>query len=334
MKLTRTILPIAAVAALLMTTACSSGGPTQDASGADCVAPGDASKSIELSGETGAELKLKSKTPVRTETTERSVITEGKGAVVAEGDAITYSITVFNGATGKILEADDGAGNMMPMANQDIEGVFSAAAGSDPLAGGVLSCATEGQRAVAVVPLASILNGSTPEDAGVPDMTEKDAIVVAVDTTKITRGDGAAASGAEDEIVCEKLDKRDEQYPKVDLGDGASEPKITIPECMEPPTDLEMQVLEEGDGAVVAEGDEIMTNYVGVDWNGAVRFDGNWSETGIPFSTEKGKLIEGFRSAMIGQKIGSTILVTMPSDQGYNDGMTRTFVLQLVEKSA
>ena len=35
---------------------------------------------------------------------------------------------------------------------------------------------------------------------------------------------------------------------------------------------------------------------------------------------------------MIGQKIGSTILVTMPSELGYNDGEVRTFVLQLVSE--
>lgn len=34
---------------------------------------------------------------------------------------------------------------------------------------------------------------------------------------------------------------------------------------------------------------------------------------------------------MVGQKVGSVILVTMPPELGYNDGMTRTFVLELVD---
>ena len=67
-----------------------------------------------------------------------------------------------------------------------------------------------------------------------------------------------------------------------------------------------------------------------MDWNGAERFDGSWTDTGMAFSTAEGALIDGFRQAMIGQKIGSIILVTLPPELGYNDGMTRTFVLQLV----
>src|SRR5690606_36386409 len=138
---------------------------------------------------------------------------------------------------------------------------------SHPLLGEALRCATEGQRVAVVVPLAELLQGADPAEAGLSDVSEKDSIVVAVDTTKITRGEGETAA-------CKKLDKRDEKYPEVELGDGKSEPKITIPECMEPPAELELEVLTEGDGAVVEDGDTVMTNYVGVDWNGAERFDG------------------------------------------------------------
>lgn len=164
-------------------------------------------------------------------------------------------------------------------------------------------------------------------------MTKDSSVVVVLDTVKVT--------GAVDQFEsCEKLDPRDDKYPEVDLGDGSSEPKITIPKCMEAPKDLEVKVLKQGDGETVKADENIMTNYVGVEWNGAERFDGNWSKDGIQFSTAKGALIEGFTQAMVGQKIGSTILVTIPPELAYgvNSGnklqnKTLTFVLQLVKKA-
>lgn len=333
MKFARVLVPTVAVGALLLA-GCTASGPTQDAAGADCLASGAASQSIQVEGDLGAMPAVTSETPVRTDTAERSVLTEGAGDVVADGDTMTFSYSMINGATGEVLELPDATGETVPAFAEDLEVPFdSAQFAGDPLLvalGDLLRCATEGQRAVAVVPLADILQGQEPEAQGLTDMTAEDSLVIVADTVKIERGSGEAA-GPEAATVCEALEPRDEKYPEVDLGDGNSEPVITIPECIEPPTELEIKVLEEGDGAVVEENQKVMTNYVGVDWNGGVRFDGNWSETGIEFSTESGALIPGFTEAMVGQKVGSTVLVTMPPELGYDDGMTRTFVLQLVE---
>jgi len=110
-KFSRTVLPAAIVATLLLTTACSGGsGPTADAAGNDCLASGSASEGVKLSGKSGEQLELSSEAPVSATEAERSVITEGKGEVLSDGDTFTYASTMFNGKTGEVLDLDDGSG--------------------------------------------------------------------------------------------------------------------------------------------------------------------------------------------------------------------------------
>lgn len=310
MKLSSSILPAALIGAMLLT-GCSGGGsssnsPTADAAGEDCLAAGEVSKSIKVGGDLGAEdLTLESETPISITDIERSVLIEGEGEVVADGESITASITYFNGNDGTVIGSAPDTSLTLSQVEEELPTWAYEAA----------RCGVPGQRAV-IVGTAIDVVGTSPAEAGLENLEDDDAIVTVFDF-------------AVDE--CEgKLTERDEEFPKVDLGDGSAEPTITITPCMEPPTELEIEVLEEGDGPVVEADQQIMTNYVGVDWNGAERFDGNWSETGIEFSTAEGQLIEGFTQAMVGQKVGSTILVTIPPELGYDDGMTRTFVLQLV----
>lgn len=314
-KRMRPLIPVAIAAALLLS-GCSgsSGNASVDATGAECTPEGTASKSIEVSGEVGTDLKLTSTEPLAAESFERTVLTAGEGDVVEAGQSLPVAMTMFNGDDGSVLQQ---------VPESAVE--FSEDA-LVPWAYEGMRCATSGEQSALIASYTDVMGDVSPEEAGIEGITTETPLVIVMQFGKITAGAGVAPT-------CEELDPRDEKFPEVDLGDGTAEPKITIPECMEPPTELELEVLEEGDGEVVADGDSIMTKYVGVDWNGAIRFDGNWTEEGIEFGTSEGAVIEGFRQAMIGQKIGSTILVTMPSELGYQDGMTRTFVLQMVGKA-
>ncbi len=300
------LMPVALVATLL--TACTSDG----GSDFECAPEGAVSNTLAFDGDfASSELTLTNDLPVEAEKLERTVLIEGDGEALKQGDIAQTQFTIFKGSDGTVLSSEAAEltldeGELLPWALQ------------------VIGCSKVGERVAAAAPVSEILGEGAASGFG---LEETDNLVLVFDVTGI--GAAEAAAAVEE---CETLAPREAQYPEVELGDGATEPQITIPACMEPPTELEIEVLVEGDGAVVEENQQIMTNYVGVDWNGAVRFDGNWSETGIEFSTAPGALIEGFTQAMVGQKIGSTVLVTMPSELGYNDGMTRTFVLQLVSE--
>lgn len=315
-------LPVALLAAAALVGCSSSGGGSgqavdsaisADASGAACAAAGDTSKSVAVEGEFGELLTLTSEPPLaKVKELQRSVLIEGETTPYAAGETANASVTIFNGKTGETI--NHLAAGPLPNDQEQLQGAAWAYE--------AVRCAAPGQRvAIAVSAVEAV--GGDPAEVGFTDVAEDDPFVFVIDFAE-----------PHDQFAdCESLTPRDEKYPEVDLGDGASEPTITIPECMEAPEDLEIEVLVEGSGEVVAADESIMTNYVGVYWNGAERFDGNWSETGTLFSTAAGALIDGFTEAMVGQKIGSTILVTVPSELGYNDGNTRTFVLQLVSKA-
>lgn len=306
MKLTRILVPLAATALLLSGCSSTTSAIVEDTSGEVCAVEGPSSKAVAVDGEFGGEITLVSKTPIEVgDKIERTVLTESTNTPFAAGETVTANYTIFNGKTGEVVTTQPDA--VVPNDATQLAGaewVYEA-----------VRCGAEGQRTAIVTSVEDALGGADPAQAGFTDLEATDAFVIVFDFI-------------EQAEACEATTPRDEKFPEVDLGDGTREPTISIPECMEAPTELEIIVLEDGDGQVVQEGDVVMTNYVGVDWNGAVRFDGNWSETGFRFDTNG--VIEGFKQAMVGQKIGSTILVTMPSELGYQDGMTRTFVLELV----
>ncbi len=297
------LIPVALTATLL--TACSADA-SNEGSSFECAPEGSISKALEFDGDFGTqELQLATETPIKATALESSTLIEGDGDQVQEGGTAEAQFTIFKGSDGSVLQSqpstlDIQEENLLPWALQTV------------------GCAKVGDRVAAVSPVSDILG----EGGGAAyELEDSDSLVLVFDVTGFDAG-------------CETLAPRDEKYPEVDLGDGTAEPVITIAECMEPPAELEVEVLEEGDGAVVESDQNIMTKYVGVFWENGERFDGNWSETGVAFSTAEGRLIDGFRQAMIGQKIGSTILVTVPSELGYNDGEARTFVLQLVSEAA
>ncbi|QIK62750.1 FKBP-type peptidyl-prolyl cis-trans isomerase [Leucobacter viscericola] len=316
MKRTRTLIPVALVAALLLS-GCAAGGTTKDASGKECLPSGEASNAVKVSGEVGKDLKLTSKTPVKSKESQRTVMEEGKGDLPKSTESINVAMTIFSGVDGKVIQqAPESA---VPVAKD----------GLSAWAYDAFRCAIPGQEIALVTPVKEVTGGQDPANAGLEGVKNTDSLVMVMKFGKIAKAEGTEKTAE----TCDKLKPRDKKYPEVDLGDGKSEPKITIPKCIEPPKDLEIKVLKEGKGATIKEGDKVMTNYVGVDWNGAVRFDGNWTATGVEFDTTKGALIEGFTAAMVGQKIGSIVQVTVPPEQGYKDGMTRTFVLELVSEA-
>ncbi len=100
-------------------------------------------------------------------------------------------------------------------------------------------------------------------------------------------------------------------------GGFGSTPKVTIPKA-KPPTKLTEQTLVHGKGAVVAAGDTLVANYVGETWANQRVFDSSFSR-GEPagFVIGKGRVIPGWDKTLVGQKVGSRVLLTIPPADGY-----------------
>ncbi len=81
--------------------------------------------------------------------------------------------------------------------------------------------------------------------------------------------------------------------------------------------DLQVEVLVEGDGPIVEVGQTIMCDYLGQVWDGNV-FDNSY-DRGAPleFQLGVGMVIAGWDTGLVGQRVGSRVLLSIPADLGY-----------------
>ncbi|MCB0881214.1 MAG: FKBP-type peptidyl-prolyl cis-trans isomerase [Thermoleophilia bacterium] len=97
-----------------------------------------------------------------------------------------------------------------------------------------------------------------------------------------------------------------------------SKPEIVIPEG-DPPTELVIEDIVEGDGAVATAGCRPTMHYSGVAWSTGKEFDSSWNR-GEPFSgfaLGRGMVIKGWDQGVEGMKVGGRRKLTIPPHLGY-----------------
>ncbi|MCW1248763.1 FKBP-type peptidyl-prolyl cis-trans isomerase [Acaricomes phytoseiuli] len=127
------------------------------------------------------------------------------------------------------------------------------------------------------------------------------------------------------------------KLPTVNFDDN-NVPSVNIPSGPAP-ENLVVKVLKEGDGDALAATDTINANYAGWRWEDSSKFDSSY-DRGEPASFGLSQVIPGWTQGLTGQKVGSTVLLVIPSALGYGDnpGTGRpagplVFVVEIVGKS-
>jgi FKBP-type peptidyl-prolyl cis-trans isomerase len=93
-------------------------------------------------------------------------------------------------------------------------------------------------------------------------------------------------------------------------------PEVEIP--AEPPTELVITVLEEGEGPEAAAGDTVIVDYVGVRSSDGVEFDNSYDRfEPFPVVLGSGSVIPGWESGLVGAQAGARIQLDIPSDLAY-----------------
>lgn len=87
----------------------------------------------------------------------------------------------------------------------------------------------------------------------------------------------------------------------------------------DPSEELVVEVLHGGDGPEVEAGDEIHCHYLGQVWDGDI-FDNSYDRgQALSFQIGVGMVIRGWDDGLVGQKVGSRVLLSIPSEFGYGD---------------
>lgn len=99
-------------------------------------------------------------------------------------------------------------------------------------------------------------------------------------------------------------------------GGFGEKPVLSFPESPAP-AELVVTVLEEGTGPLVEAGQTIEVNYLGQCWGGNV-FDNSYDRrSSIEFPIGMGVVIAGWDNGLVGQHIGSRVLLSIPPHEGY-----------------
>ncbi|GAA1155908.1 FKBP-type peptidyl-prolyl cis-trans isomerase [Ornithinicoccus hortensis] len=187
---------------------------------------------------------------------------------------------------------------------------------------------------VGTAPGAEVITAMTPADAfgegGQPDLgvTGADTLIAYIEVVS-AHVPLSQAEGTDVDPV--------EGLPTVEA-DGTTPAQVTIPDGEDPPTDLVVQPLIEGEGAEVQAGQQLTVHYTGVKWSDGEQFDSSL-ERGEPFAFQvgAGQVITGWDEGLVGQKVGSRVLLVIPPDQAYGDddpnlgGETLVFVVDILD---
>ncbi|WP_254812933.1 FKBP-type peptidyl-prolyl cis-trans isomerase [Streptomyces cavourensis] len=88
----------------------------------------------------------------------------------------------------------------------------------------------------------------------------------------------------------------------------------------DPPKELKTEVISDGDGAKLKNGDALQVNYFGQSWDSDKPFDNSFDRK-QPFDLTlgAGMVIQGWDKGLVGQKVGSRVQLVIPPDLGYGE---------------
>lgn len=121
--------------------------------------------------------------------------------------------------------------------------------------------------------------------------------------------------------------------------DTAEKPEIPTPEG-DPPAELVVEDVVEGEGPAAQPGDQLTMQYVGISHSSGEQFDASWDRgESFPFQLGAQMVIAGWDQGMVGMKAGGRRILVIPPDLAYADqpppgsgiepGETLVFVVDL-----
>ncbi|MFF5259620.1 FKBP-type peptidyl-prolyl cis-trans isomerase [Actinomadura viridis] len=109
----------------------------------------------------------------------------------------------------------------------------------------------------------------------------------------------------------------DPRLPKVGPVEAGKAPVVTVPRVAAP-RGLQVRTLMQGEGKAVRKGELLALQYVGAFWRDGRVFDSSW-KSGRPYAATigTGQVMKGWDQALVGQRVGSRLLLVVPPSLGY-----------------
>lgn len=219
------------------------------------------------------------------------VVTEGSGDRLKANQIADLSVAGFNGTDGKSL-GDNFSKDPEPLELSD------QLKSGNPAMYNVLVGAKVGSLIAVAVPGQPAAQGNAAQPP---------QLLIA----KVVGAKEAPKPLSQEET--DKLDK-DGKLPKVTFN-SKGVPSASIPKT-DPPSGLSVKVLSEGSGDKVAATDTIEANYTGWRWEDGKEFESTFAKN-QPATFPLTGVIKGWTLGLTDQKVGSKVLLTIPTDLAY-----------------
>ncbi|MEU6385338.1 FKBP-type peptidyl-prolyl cis-trans isomerase [Streptomyces bauhiniae] len=105
--------------------------------------------------------------------------------------------------------------------------------------------------------------------------------------------------------------------PAITAGTKFGEKPTVAKGSGDPSKDLAVRTVIAGNGRTVAENDFIKANYLGQIWSSGKVFDSSYDRSPLVLQLAQGSIIDGWRYALTGKKIGSRVEIAVPPTWGY-----------------
>ncbi len=284
------------IAALALAGCSSSGSSSSSASAA--ASASDSYKSVSVSGAFGKAPTVTIPKVTGSGALYTKTLIQGSGATFTTSDGMigNYVAYDWSGKTSKVLGSSYTTGKQSLFVGSLLPGLETALRGQKM-----------GSRVLAVIPPKDGFgtSGNSTEGIGATDtlvfvVDMKSTFPTAVTGTQTSNGGGALPTVA------------------APAANSTAGPTVTINTKATPPTKLEVSTLVKGTGAKVVKGDDIAVQYTGLIWRTGKVFQSSWTQQ-TPFTTPigEGQVIPGWDTGLVGQTVGSRVLLVIPPKEGY-----------------
>jgi peptidylprolyl isomerase len=296
------VVPVLAVAATLA--GCGSSSPAKSASSSSTAASTTANESVKVTGAFGATPTVTIPAEKAGATLYSKTVIQGTGAPLTTADSFVanFSLYIWSGTTHKLATTTYGktaSANTPTLLPSDLLPGLSKA----------LIGAKDGSRVVAVIPPSEGFGSSGNSELGI---TGTDTLVFVVDLVKNVANNGSA-TGA-------KVSSGGGSLPTVSDPAAGKAPTVTIPKNVTAPKDLTVTTLLKGTGPKLTKGQYVIVQYTGVIWRTGKVFGSSWSSDapfGFTLDASPEQVIPGWDKGLIGQTVGSRVMLTVPPADGY-----------------
>jgi hypothetical protein len=311
----RKIAAIVLASAFVVSVAACSDLPAQVQGCVPAYTAGDASKSVTATGSIGETPAVTISTPLVSNKVETSVLKQGKGLVLGKGDIAEVSAVLYSGKTGEAIGATTDTRTFSKSTAVQVP-VGDKSAVLPITVTKSLMCQRVGSRIATVLSAAQVYGSAAA--ASQQGLSAKTTLVLVTDLGAGYRG---RATGI--------LQPLQSGFPSVvTAGDGT--PGLTL-DLQEPPKTAQHELIRGGSGPKIKAGEKVLLQVQAVSWTDpppTKTFDSTWTNhsprfytlTALKQNSGGQSLDKSSVKALVGQRVGSQLLVVVPPKDGYPTG--------------